>query len=108
MPTTVVACVPDLMDRSKVAALGDVRFVPRAADLAAAARDHAAGLVVLDLAAPGAVDALAGIGARTVGFGRHTAVELLEAARAAGCDEVLTRAEFFARLERGGLGRPPG
>lgn len=100
---TIVAYVPDLMDRSKVATLGDVQFVSRAADLADAARQRQAELVVVDLGAPGAVDALPAIGARTVGFGRHTAVDLLEAARAAGCDEVLTRAEFFARLERGGL-----
>ena len=100
---TIVAYVPDLMDRSKVAALGDVRFVSRAADLATAAREAAAELVVVDLGAPGAVEALPAVEARTIGYGRHTAVDLLEAARAAGCDEVLTRAEFFARLDRGGL-----
>ena len=97
----VAACVPDLMDRSKVAAAAaavgaDVTFVARPADLAAAA---AADVVVVDLSRPGVLEALASLaGVRTVGFGSHVDRALLDAARAAGCDEVLARSTFFARL----------
>lgn len=96
----VAACVPDLMDRSKVAAAAaavgaDVAFVARPADLAAAGAD----VVVVDLSRPGVLEALASLaGVRTVGFGSHVDRALLDAARAAGCDEVLARSAFFARL----------
>jgi hypothetical protein len=36
----------------------------------------------------------------TVGFGSHVDRELLEAARAAGCDQVLARSAFFSRLQQ--------
>ena len=91
----VAAYVPDLMDRSKVAAAGDVTFVARPADLAGVAADVA----VVDLSRPGALEALAPLaGVRTIGFGSHVDRALLDAARAAGCDEVLPRSAFFARL----------
>lgn len=93
----VVAYVPDLMDRSKVAALGDVRFVAAPAELVGVEAD----VVVVDLSRPGVLDVLPRVRAHTVGFGRHTSVEVLEAAHAAGCDEVLPRSAFFARVERG-------
>jgi hypothetical protein len=35
---------------------------------------------------------------RVVGFGSHVDRARLEAAREAGCDEVLARSAFFARL----------
>ncbi|MDQ3570764.1 MAG: hypothetical protein M3396_09140 [Actinomycetota bacterium] len=93
--TRVAAYVPDLMDRSKVAAAGDVTFVTTPADLAATPAD----LVVLDLSRPGVLEALTDLGgARTVGFASHVDHELLAAAAAAGCDEVLPRSRFFARL----------
>src|SRR5205823_6263195 len=89
----VAAYVPDLMDRSKVAAAApDVTFVPRAADLAAVDAD----LIVLDLTRPGALDVIGGLQARTVGFCRHTMRDVMAAAEAAGCDRVLVRSEFFA------------
>ena len=34
---------------------------------------------------------------RVIAFGSHVDAELLAAARAAGCDEVLPRSKFFAR-----------
>jgi len=94
MSTRVVAYVPELIDRSKVAAAADVIFVGDPAELAAADAD----LVVVDLSRPGVVDVLPRIRARTIGFGRHTQREVLDAARAAGCDEVLVRSDFFPRL----------
>ncbi|HEX9970171.1 MAG TPA: hypothetical protein VGB03_08535 [Acidimicrobiales bacterium] len=96
-PTRVAAYVPDLMDRSKVAAVaGDrVAFARTPGDLAGIDAD----LVVVDLSRPGVLDALARLeGRRVVGFGSHVDTELLDAARTAGC-EVLPRSKFFARLD---------
>lgn len=93
--TRVAAYVPDLMDRSKLAAVGDVSFVATPAELSAVAAD----VVVVDLSRPGVLDVLAELGGvRTVGFGSHVDEELLAAAHAAGCKEVLPRSRFFARL----------
>ena len=87
------AFVPDLMDRSRLAGL-DVEFVATPADLAATASE----VVVLDLGRPGVLDALPSLaGRRTIGFGSHVDRELLDAARTAGCDEVMPRSEFFRR-----------
>jgi hypothetical protein len=89
----VAAYVPDLMDRSKVAAAApDATFVARADDLASVDAD----LVVLDLTRPGAVDVIPRVQARTVGFCRHTMLDVIAAAEQAGCDRVLVRSEFFA------------
>jgi len=94
--TRIAAYVPDLMDRSKVAAAApDTMFVPAPAALAATGAE----LVVVDLARPGVLEALATVGdARTIGFGSHVDQELLAAATAAGCDLVLPRSRFFKEL----------
>lgn len=95
--TRIVAYVPDLMDRSKVAgAPGDVSFVDDIAELSAAAQD--ADVVVVDLGRPGVLDVLPSIHARIVGFARHTQPELLAAARRAGCADALARSAFFPRI----------
>ncbi len=93
----IVAYVPDLMDRSKVAAAGDCVFVSRPADLA----DLCAGadIVVVDLTKPGVVDVLGGLNARVIAFANHTARDEMEAARAAGCEQVLARSDFFANID---------
>lgn len=95
--TRIAAYVPDLMDRSKVAAAAPgVTFVRTPADLAAAGAE----VVVVDLSRPGVLEALAELGeARTIGFGSHVDHELLAAATAAGCDQVLPRSKFFADLQ---------
>jgi hypothetical protein len=95
----ILVYAPDLMDRSKIAAaLPGARFVGAPVELAGEAD-----LVIVDLSRPGALDALPAITARTIGFGSHVDTDLLDAARAAGCDEVLPRSRFFARLpELGG------
>jgi L-alanine-DL-glutamate epimerase-like enolase superfamily enzyme len=90
---TVVAYVPDLMDRSRLPA--GVVFVDSPADLARVAADVAADVVVVDLSRPGAVERLAGVRARTIGVGSHVEDTVLQAAAAAGCDEVLPRSRFF-------------
>ena len=92
----IVAYVPDVMDRSKVAAAGDCIFVSRPADLAALCAG--ADLVVVDLTRPGVVDVLP-LDAKVIGFANHTSRDVMDAARAAGCAEVLPRSDFFARLE---------
>lgn len=104
MSRRVVAYVPDLMDRSKVAGAGagagaDVTFVPRPADLAAAVESGGAELVVVDLNKPGVVDVLGELGAPVIGFSKHTNREAMEAATAAGASQVLARSAFFARLD---------
>lgn len=95
--TRVAAYVPDLMDRSRVqAAVGDVAFVASPAGLAAVEAD----LVLVDVGRPGVLDVLPALAARTrvVAFGSHVDTEVLDAARAAGCAEVLPRSRFFTRL----------
>jgi len=93
----VVAYVPDLMDRSKVAAAADCVFVSRPDDIAALC--PAADVVVVDLTKPGVVEVLAGLDARVIGFANHTSREVMDAARAAGCEQVLPRSDFFARID---------
>jgi len=44
------------------------------------------------------LDVLGDVGARTVGFAAHVDEELMAAASAAGCDEVLARSVFFRRF----------
>ncbi|MDP8937825.1 MAG: hypothetical protein M3O23_08890 [Actinomycetota bacterium] len=95
--TRVVAYVPDLMDRSKVKAVApDATFVTSPAALPAAAVD--ADLVVVDLTRAGVVDALPSIKGRVIGFANHTARDVMDAAAAAGCDQVMARSAFFSRL----------
>lgn len=95
MTTTVAAYVPDLMDRSRLAAAADVTFVADPIELSGTEAD----VVVVDLARPGVLDALPALrGRRTIGFGSHVDAELLAAARQAGCTEVLPRSRFFAQV----------
>lgn len=93
----VVALVPDLMDRSRIsAAIPAVQFVTEVADLVAA--DKAA-VLVLDLGRPEALEILPALaGRRVVGFASHVDRDVLEAAKRAGCDQVLPRSAFFTRL----------
>jgi hypothetical protein len=91
----IAAYVPDLMDRSKLAAVPGVEFVTDPRLLVEVEAD----LVVVDLSRPGVLEVLSGLThVRTIGFGSHVDVETLEAATAAGCDLVLPRSAFFSRL----------
>jgi hypothetical protein len=51
--------------------------------------------VLLDVGRPGALDIVPDIPAPIVAFGSHVDDELLTAARAAGCRDVLPRSRFF-------------
>ena len=101
--THVVALVPDLIDRSRIeaaarAAQRPIVFVDNAAELVSMGTIDA-DMVIVDLATPGILDAIPGLGmTRTIGFGSHVDHELLESAKAAGCDEVLPRSVMFRRL----------
>jgi hypothetical protein len=88
----IVAYVPDLIDRSKVAAAGDCVFVSRPADLAALCAG--ADVVVVDLTKPGVIDVVGGLDARVI-----ASRELMDQARAAGCEHVLARSEFFENID---------
>ncbi|MEA2704318.1 MAG: hypothetical protein QOD63_2263 [Actinomycetota bacterium] len=91
----IAAYVPDLIDRSKVAAAApDATFVDKPSKLAGLD----AALVVVDLGRPGVIDELGSLSGRVIGFARHTQRDLIAEARAAGCDEVLVRSDFFPRL----------
>lgn len=93
---TTLAYIPDLMDRSRLGGL-DVVFVAHLDDLLQATD---ADVVVVDLARPGVLDVVGRVTAgRTIGFGSHVDAALFEAARTAGCDEVLARSAFFRRVE---------
>lgn len=98
---SVVAHVPDLMDRSKLtgAVSGSVRYVSDPVSLVTEAAG--ADVVVVDLNRPGVLDVLADVsalGVRVIGFGSHVDDDVLDEARAAGCDQVLSRSVFFSRL----------
>ncbi|MGH9076774.1 MAG: hypothetical protein ACRDY0_04875 [Acidimicrobiales bacterium] len=109
----IVAHVPDLIDRSKVAAAAEVVgaelvLVRSAAGLAEAAA-AGADLVVLDLGRAGVLDAIAGLGETpTVGFASHVDADLIRRARAAGCGRVLARSAFFGHLPQALTGSSGG
>ena len=104
----VLVAVRDLMFRSKIQAAAErlgvpFRFAPREGGLAAAAGESGARLVLVDLTQPAVLDevrAAREAGApRVVGFLGHLQTDLMEAARAAGVDEALTRAQLVERLD---------
>lgn len=88
---TVIAWVPDLMDRSRFPP--GVEFVTDPARLS-----EPADLVIIDLARLPSLEVLGSIVAPTVGFAPHVDGDLAEAARQAGCDDVLARSVFFRRV----------
>lgn len=92
----MLAYVPDLMDRSRLAALGDaVEFVTSVESFSEAGRGD---VVIVDLGRAGALDAAsaaAARGARVVGFASHVDDALMSAAKAAGV-EAHPRSRFFS------------
>jgi hypothetical protein len=100
-PPRVVAFVPDLMDRSKVAAAaeGRIRFVATPEALVSGLAE--ADLVVVDLGRPAVMEVLGAVvalGPPVIAFGSHVDRETLAAARSVGCREVLARSAFFSDL----------
>lgn len=104
----VLVAVRDLLFRSKIQAAADrlgiaVHLAPRGAPLSRAARDLGSGIALVDLAEPGVIDEIRRVKAdgrvRVIGFLGHLQVDLMEAARGAGADEVLSRGQLAARLD---------
>ncbi len=110
-PRKIVAVVPDLFFAAKIGETAkhvgaEIEFVRSAEDLLRRAREQPA-LIVLDLNAEG-LDAVAAIerlkadgqadGLPLVGFVKHEMSELIESARQAGCEQVLSRNAFAKHL----------
>jgi hypothetical protein len=101
----VVTLIQDMLFSSKVReaakALGvTVRATRDPASFAAAAR--AAKLAIVDLRLPvamAALDALAG-STPTVGFVDHEATDVMDAARARGCGQVMAKGQFANALPK--------
>ena len=106
MGVQVLGCIHELMFSTKLrdaaTNLGhDLRMVRRAADVPAAL--PGTDLVIIDLmvAGGGALEAVAAAreaGVAVVAYGEHVAVDVLQAARDAGADQVLKRSEFTRAL----------
>lgn len=108
----VVLLSGDLMGMSRVEGAArqaglELRFLPGADAVADLCAVQPVSLVLIDLATPGLdVAALvrrlrsdaAGRAPRTIAFGPHVHEQILEAAAAAGCDQVLSRGAFMAQL----------
>jgi DNA-binding NarL/FixJ family response regulator len=106
----VVHLIQDLMFTSKLREVArqsgvSLQGARDPAGLAAAARD--AKLVIVDLRLPRALDALdalaadpAARGVRKVGFVDHEKTDVMEAARAHGCTDVMAKGQFAKELPR--------
>ena len=107
----VAAATPDLMDRSRITSAlaslsNDVEVEVEVELVFVGSPDALVGLagvsvVLVDLSKRGALDALPAIvasGTRVIAYGSHVDRDLLDAARAAGVDDVLPRSAFFTRL----------
>ena len=108
----ILAAVDDFLFRSKIRATAkhvdaDIRFAQTPEEILAQAREIHPTLVIIDLNSPKA-DPIATIaalkadpalaGVRTIGFASHVHVELIDAARKAGADQVLPRSQFAGNL----------
>jgi PleD family two-component response regulator len=108
----ILAVLDDLMFTSKIKAaagqLGVTVTFARSSDAALAKmRRNAPSLVILDLNNP-RTDPLGTVGAMksdaalasipTLGFASHVQIDVIDAARKAGVDEVLARSAFTMRL----------
>lgn len=116
----IVLVVPDLFFATRIAAAAKhagVELVQATAESAAeACRERPTDLAIVDLDGHHDAGALVGAlkrgapGVRVVAFCRHTATARIQAARAAGADQVLPRSAFFPNLHeilgRGGINTP--
>lgn len=109
---SVLAAVDDFLFRSKIRAVAkhvgvEVQFAQTPDEILAQARALKPGLVIIDLNSTKA-DPVATISAlranpetasvRTIGFASHVHVDLINAARRAGADQVLPRSAFAMNL----------
>jgi DNA-binding response OmpR family regulator len=102
----------DLMTASQVAAAAgdagvELLTAESAAQAVSMASENDLACVILDLSTP-ALDVANVVvqmkeqqpPARVIAFGPHVHVEKLKAARTAGCDEVLTRGQFYEQMRQ--------
>ena len=109
---SVLAAVDDFLFRSKIRAVAkhvgvEVQFAQTPDEILAQAKALKPSLVIVDLNS-GKADPVATIkalkddaetaSARTIGFASHVHVDLINAARAAGADQVLPRSAFAMHL----------
>lgn len=103
-----LVAVRDLVFRSKIQAAAErlgvpIRIAPRGTPLGQAARELGEGTVLADLSEPGVLEEIPAAKAagrlRIVGFLGHLQVDLAQAAKDAGVDEVLTRGQLAQRLD---------
>ena len=108
----VLAAVDDFLFRSKIRAVAkhvgvDVQFAQTPEEILSQARALKPALVIVDLNSAKAdpvatIAALKGDAAtaatRTIGFASHVHVDLIDAARRAGADQVLARSQFAGSL----------
>jgi DNA-binding NarL/FixJ family response regulator len=114
LSVAVLAAVDDFLFRSKIRAVAkhvgvDVQFAQTPDQILAQARTLKPALVIVDLDSAktdpvATIAALKGdvetAGARTIGFASHIHVELIDAARKAGADQVLPRSAFAMDLAK--------
>ena len=105
----VLAAIHDMMFSSKVTASArgkPIEWLKRGTKVADAVAASSPDVVLIDLAAPqlDAINAIREIkagpckGCTVVGYIDHTREDVIAAARAAGCDQVMTKGEFARRL----------
>jgi len=103
----ILAAIHDLMFSSKVNAAAQGRpivWLKRGAKVTDEVAREKPDVLLIDLAAPqlDAINAIRelkqGGGPTVIGYVDHTREDLIEAARAAGCDQVLSKGEFARRL----------
>jgi len=105
----VLAAIHDLMFSSKVnaAARGKkIDWLPRGTSVAEHVAATKPDVLLIDLGSPklDAVNAVKAIksgdskSTTVIGYLDHTREDLIEAARAAGCDQVMSKGEFARRL----------
>lgn len=97
--SSILAFIPDLMDRSRLKNIQNIIFVSTSKDLELAKTGD---IVVVDLSRPLVLDTVAKMKQksdppRIIGFGSHVDKEILADAHRIGCDQVLARSAFFAR-----------
>lgn len=106
----IAAAIHDLMFSSKVNAAGQgkpVLWMPRGTRVSEYVAQHKPDVLLIDLGNP-KLDAVAEIAALKanpetratviIGYLGHELVELMQAARAAGCDQVMAKGEFARKL----------
>lgn len=110
--SVILAAVDDFLFRSKIRATArhvnaDVRFAQTPDEILSQARELKPTLVIVDLNSTKAdpVATIAAIkgdpalsGVKAIGFASHVHVDLINAARSAGADQVLPRSAFAGNL----------